>query len=217
MQSPLELARAVLFARSLSKQKLPALGRHIYGEAPGAEASVDVRLQLFEVLVQNRGQGFGVQWLIRDHCVNTIDELRGERLSYRRQRYALEFAWKIRALFLDCWLKSKIWAQFLHHLASTQIAREKDQRLFEVHRCVIAKPENSFVEDAQQQPGHRRRSFFNLIEQHQREIAILARDLGQLGLVEHRRSFAVTEIAGGRPDQLRHFVLHLEFAEVDLQ
>ena len=53
----------------------------------------------------------------------------------------------------------------------SQIAGQEDQGALEIHRRVVAQPEDRFVEHAQQQARHAGRGFFDFIEENQRQAA----------------------------------------------
>ena len=114
-------------------------------------------------------------------------------------------------------LKAEIGIDLLHHFPRAQIAGEKHQALLEIDGGVVAQPQNAFVQDAQQQPRHRRRGLLDFVEQHQRQAALFAGHRIQLLLRQHRLRFAMAQISGRRADQLGDLVLHLELAAIDLE
>src|SRR5262249_44003679 len=99
--------------------------------------------------------------------------------------------------------------------AGAEVAGEEDEGLFEIHLGVVAETEDGLVQNPQQKPCHRVRGFFDFVEEHQRDFALLARRLGQAFLRQYRRRFAMADLTGARTDQLRDFVLVLIFPAID--
>ena len=89
--------------------------------------------------------------------------------------------------------------------------------MFEVNRGVIAEAKDALVQNPQQQARERGRGFLDFVEQHQRQVALLAGHSRQLLLGQHGLRFAVAQVAGRRADQLGDFVLHLELAAVHFE
>ena len=114
-------------------------------------------------------------------------------------------------------LEAEIRVDFAHHLPRAEVAGKKHQALFEIDDSVVAQPQDPFVEHAEQQAGHGRRGLFDLVEQDQGQVALLAGDAVQLLLGEHGLGFAMPQVAGRRADQFGHLVLHLELAAIDLE
>ena len=174
-------------------------------------------LQIRDVVIQNSRERLRRQRLVGDDAVNPVDKFGRKPLPNRNQRDVLQLARKIGPLHaLDC-LKSEIRIDLAHHLASAQVARQKDQALFEIDRGVVSQPQNPLVQDAQQQPGHRRRRLFDFVEQHQRQVAFLAGHSVELLLGQHRLGLAMPEIARRRSNEFGHLVLHLELTTIDLE
>ena len=114
-------------------------------------------------------------------------------------------------------LEAEIGIDLAHHFARAQIAGEEHQALFEIDRGVVAQPQDAFVQHAQQQARHGGRGFFDFVEQHQRQVALLAGHGVELLLGQHGLGFAMAQVAGRRADQLGDFVLHLELAAIHLE
>ena len=174
-------------------------------------------LQFDDLLVQDGREGFVVQRVIGDDGVDAVDELGGELLAHGTQRDALQLAVEFGSFVTHTGLEAEVGIDLLDHLAGAQVAGEEDQAAIEVHRGVVAQAENGPVENAHQQARHGRRGLVDFVEQHQREVALLAGDRVELLLGEHGLSFAVAEIAGRGADELGHLVLHLVLAAIDLE
>ena len=114
-------------------------------------------------------------------------------------------------------LKAELRIDLAHHFARAQVAGKKYQAFFEIDRRIVAQPQQALIEHAQQQARHRRRGFFDFVEQYQRQAALFAGHRVQLLLGQHRLGFAVAQISGRRANQFGHLVLHLELAAIHLE
>ena len=157
------------------------------------------------------------QRLIGDDAIDAVDELRRKALANGAQPDALEFAGEIRAFGGRTDWNPNSGIDLAHHFARAQVAGEKHQALFEIDRGVVAQPQQAFIQHAQEQARHRRRGFFDFVEQYQREVALFAGHGIQLLLGQHRLGFAMAQISGRRANQFRHLVFHLELAAIHLE
>ncbi len=78
------------------------------------------------------------------------------------------------------------------------------------------KRERAFVENAQQQIPKRVTGFFDLVEQHEAQLAAVGVILVQHFLAQQRMRFAMPQVSGRRADQLGNLMTVLEFRAIDL-
>ena len=213
----LQFASAILGARSLFNQPLTRLERHFDIETPAPKARIHMLLEIVDFEIRDRGERFRIERPIRNHMVDAIDELRRKFLPHGHQRDSLKLVRQVFASAADRGrLKAEIRSNFAHHFLRAEITREKYETFFEINDRVVAEPENAPVEHAQQQPRQRRRGLLDLIEQDERESAVIAGDSRKLLLRKHRLRFAMAQISGRRANQFGDLMFHLKFAAIDL-
>ena len=105
----------------------------------------------------------------------------------------------------------------IEHFPRAEIARQENQRLLEVDDGVVAEVQDGLVEHAQQQRRQGRRRFLDLVEQHQREVAVAADDGLETLLRQQRLRLAMADVPGRRANQLGHFVVRLVLGAIDLE
>jgi hypothetical protein len=153
------------------------------------------------VLIEDSGERFGGERLVGDDAVDAVDEFGGETLADGHQRDVLQLGAYVLPLGgRHGGLEAEFGVELAHHLAGAQVAGEKDQTLVEVDDGVVAEPENAFVEDAEEEPGHGRGGLLDFVEQNQGQAVLFASDGIQLLLGQHGLRFAVTKVARGRAD-----------------
>src|SRR5262249_1296141 len=103
----------------------------------------------------------------------------------------------------------------LAHFLGAQVRRHKDHCLAEVYSAVVSKGQSRFVQNSQQQLPQRIRRFFNLIEKDQTEWVALGLVLCEILLSQKRRSLAMPEISGRRPNQFGYLVRVLKLSAVN--
>src|SRR5213594_3433414 len=91
----------------------------------------------------------------------------------------------------------------------------KNKRLLELHDRIVAHTQAPLVENAQQQRIQRRRGLFDLIEQDDRDIALLTDNAQQPFLCQQRLCLTVADISRRRADQLSDFMVRLVLGAVD--
>jgi hypothetical protein len=175
-----------------------------------------VTLQVRNVMVEDRRERQIVERLVGDDHVDAVDELRREAAPHRGHADALELRREIRGVALGHALEAQLGPHLLHHLARAEVAREEDEALLEIDDRVVAQRERGAIENAEQERRERGRCLLDLVEEHDRERAVGRGRRRQLLLREDGLRFAMAEVSRGRANQLRHLVVRLEFAAVDL-
>jgi hypothetical protein len=112
-------------------------------------------------------------------------------------------------------LEADVRPHFAKHFARAEIAGEKNKRLLELHDRIVAHTQAPLVENAQQQRIQRRRGLFDLIEQDDRDIALLTDNAQQPFLCQQRLCLTVADISRRRADQLSDFMVRLVLGAVD--
>ena len=113
--------------------------------------------------------------------------------------------------------KPKLRPQLVAHVARAQIAGQEDHGLFEVHQRAVAQPQRAFIRARPAAAASSLGAAFSISSNSTNEDRTLRWPIdAQFLLRQHRLGLAMPQVSGRRADQLRHFVLHLKFAAVDL-
>src|SRR6185295_18041665 len=102
------------------------------------------------------------------------------------------------------------------HFTGAEVRSHDYHALRKVHAAIVTERQRRLVQDAEQQLPQRVRSFFNFVEQDERELYLFRVHAVEIFLRQHRRCFAMSEISRGRADKLGDFVRMLKFGAVDL-
>ena len=214
LDGPLQLARAIFAAGAPFEQKAAGAARDFQAERVQSQTPVEMFLQLLNVCVQDGRQRFLAERLIGDHGVDAIDELRRKVSPQSRHTDTLKLGEVTGAGRTHQGFKSEVGIQLPAHGACAQVAGQENQGLFEIDGSIVAQPQRGLVQNAQQQPRHRRRCLFDFIEQHNGKVARFAAGAIHFLLGEQGLRLAMTQIAWGRSHQLGHLMLHLKLAAI---
>src|SRR2546425_1486248 len=101
------------------------------------------------------------------------------------------------------------------HVARAEVRSQDDHAPRKVHAAVVTECQRRLVQNTKQELPERVRSLLDLIKEYQRKLQFFGMHAIEVLLRQHRRSFAMAEISGGRPDQFGNLVRMLKLCAVD--
>ena len=173
-------------------------------------------LQVRYVVLEDRYQRLVAQGAVRDDGVDPVHELRREMTPNGTQSHPLQMCRELRSGSPLMGVEAQPRLDLGQHVAGTEITREEDDRLLEIHFRPVTEPQGRLVEHAEQQLGERRGGFFYLVEEDQGKITPVAGRRVQDVLCQPRLRLRVPHVPGWGADELGHLVLVLELTAVDL-
>ena len=149
------------------------------------------------------------------HLINAVHEFRRKLAPRRFQRRAINLLIYLRIHDTRFRGKANATRKHLAHFACAKVGGHNHDGARKIYAAVVAQCERRFIQNAEQQLPQRIAGFFNFIKEDERKFDRLTVRTIYVFLGQHRRGFAVAEIAWGRADQLRNFVRMLKLRAIN--